>query len=488
MILTAIPSFTPPRFSLPMRASTPEAGPGDSYARGPSLEQATGILTGGPRGPIDPKEIALLSFQAPEDYHIEEQYSLPDGRTVLSCSGYQQKDFSVALDAEGKELWKFTPDDRQEIESHLFLSNGTTFVQTRGESPWPVAQVICLDTEGKERWRFESESREAIDSIQADPQGHLFIKLGQDIVKLDPDGKQLWRHDLPIGADEYFHVQTPEHGQIFASDDFSNTFRTPHFALVSSDGDVREIDLPDIGSFPLATADKLFYGGAQGEARGIDLKTFESWEVQTDSAVAGGLYTPFGGTDGRVYFTGRRDDKLYCLSTDGRMLWQRTVEDNAPGAMVETGFKPARDGSVYYAKRDGETIQQIKPDGNLGSEIRISDGFESFLPADDGCLYSVDRDATIRRHDLARGTTFEVKLKLPESMRWELDAVEPGGVVTLTDKLSGTFHKLRIDPQDEVKRQLEEAKNAPPPEGSPGVREGDGWVIVGNVRVRRRGA
>ncbi len=478
----AIPTFVaPPRLTAPARASQSEA-PRDTF----ELGQSTAILTQGPRGPIEPSEIAALSYQAPEDYHIEEQYALPDGRTVLSLSGYEQPDFSLALDPQGKELWKFQPDEDHEIESHLFLSNGTTFVHTKGKGAWPTAQAICLDAQGKERWRFESDSREAIDSLQADPQGNLFVKLGQDLLKLDPDGKKLWRKDLKIQADEYFHVPTPDHGQIFASDDFSNTFRTPHFCLVSAQGKVKQVDLPDIGSFPYATETQLFYGGARGEARGIDLKTLKAWEVQTDSAV-GGLYTPFGGPDGRIYFPGRRDEKLYCVSADGQMLWQRTIEDNDRGAMVETGFKPARDGSLYYAKRDGETIQQIKPDGQLGLTLKVSGGFESFLPADDGCLYSVDRDATIRRHDLSQGTTFEVRLKLPESMRWELDAVE-GNVVTLTDKLSGTFHKLRIDPQDEVKRQLEEAKNAPPPDASPGIKEGDGWVIVGNVRVRRRGA
>jgi outer membrane protein assembly factor BamB len=464
-----------------MTASTePPPQPVDAF-------QATQVLTSPERGPLETREVSVLSFQAPDDLHIEEQYSLPDGRTILSCSGYEKQDFSVALDPKGQELWKFRPDDEHEIESHLFLSNGTTFVQTKGKGAWPSAQAICLDAQGNERWKFESEDREPIDSIQADPAGNLFVKLGQDVVKLDPNGKQLWRVDLSIHSDEYWHIQTPDHAQLFASDDFSNTFRTPSFCLVSPDGKVKEVDLPDCGSFPHEQNGMLFYGGAQGQARGIDLKTLKAWEVQTDSAV-GGLYTPFGGPDGRIYFPGRRDDKLYCLSQDGKMLWQRTIEDDAPGMGVETGFKPDKDGSVYYANRDGETIQQIKPDGQLGQQIRVPGGFESFQPGQDGCLYSVDRDAVIRRHDLAKGTTFELKLKLPESIRWELDAVEPGGIVTLTDKLGGVFHKLRVDPQDAVKRELEEIKNAPPPQGSPGVKEGDGWVIIGNVRVKRRGA
>lgn len=482
MVITALPTFSLPRPSRPVRAAS---GPEDTFA--PSLGQATELLTRRPSGPIPTSQVAVLSYQAPEDYHLEEHYTLPDGRTVLSFSGYQQRDFSLALDARGQELWRFQPDPDQQIESHLFLSNGSTFVQTRGEGAWPTDQVVALDAAGKERWRFESKSREAIDSLQADPAGNLFVKLGQDLVKLDPDGKKLWRKHLSLDADEYFHVQTPDHGQLFASDDFSNTFKTPRFCLVSAEGKARPVNLPDMGSFPLTVGDRLYYGGARGEARGIDLSTLKAWEVQTDSAV-GGLFTPFAGPDGRIYFPGRRDDKLYCLSPDGRMLWQRSVEDRQPGPGIETGFKPAADGSVFYALRDGETIQQIKPDGQLGLKLRVSGGFESFQPGPDGCLYSVDRDATVRRHDLARGTTYELRLELPESIRWEIDQVEPGGVVTLTDGLSGTFHKLRVDPQDEVQRQLEEARQAPAAPGNPGVREGDGWVIVGNVRVRRRGA
>ncbi len=492
VVITAIPTLNPPplRFTLPSRSPSDESG--DTFQ--PSLEQATGILTGGPRGPIPTAEVSLLSYQASDKHNLEEHYRLPDGRTVLSFSSFDTSrnreddpnGYSIAFDSAGKELWKFSPEGGQEIESHLFLSSGTTYVHTRGQGAWPTDMVISLDAAGKEQWRFETESREQIDSIQADPQGNLFVKVDQDVLKLDSNGKKLWKKHLPIHSDEYFHVQTPDHGQLFASDDFSNTFKSPHFALVSANGKVKEVDLPDMGSFPLVAGDRLFYGGARGEARGIDLRTLKAWEVQTDSAV-GGLYTPYAGPDGRIYFTGRRDDKLYCLSPDGKMLWQRNIEDEAPGNHMNEGFLPAADGSVYYAHEDGESIQQIKPDGTLGQRVRVSGGFESFQPGPDGMLYSVDRDAVVRRHNLKDGTTFELKLQLPESIRWEIDAVEPGGVVTLTDKLAGTLHKLRVDPSDEVKRQLEEARNAPPSQGSPGIKEGDGWVIIGNVRVKRRG-
>ncbi|MEW6283774.1 MAG: PQQ-binding-like beta-propeller repeat protein, partial [Candidatus Eremiobacterota bacterium] len=458
----------------------------------PAREQILRGLTGPDPGPVELSEVALFTHEGRDSHSLQEVYRLPDGRTMLTFDSYDTSrdrdrepgSYTVAFDPAGKQLWEFRPEGGHEIQEHLFLAD-RTYVVTRGNGAWDGSTLTALDAQGREMWRFESEGRTHIDSIQADPAGNVFVKVGDEVTRLDPSGQRVWKKSLRFGSDEYFHVVAPDGSQLFAGDNFSNNFGYDRFRLLSPDGKVEDAELPDIGSFPLVVGDRLCYAGEHGEMRGVNLNTLEAWEVTTESRA---LETPVSGPDGRVYFTARYgDDRLYCVSPDGRLLWQREVTDAAPAGTADAPFKPGPGGVIYYAGDDHETVRRIGPDGNPLPPLKVPEGFESFLPSEDGFLYTLDREGRIRRYE-ADGSVFELALKIEESVRYELVAAEPGGVVTFQDGLSGKLFRVKVDPQAEVDRIQRRIEQQPAePSHGPGIREEEKWVVVGPVRLRKRG-
>jgi outer membrane protein assembly factor BamB len=439
-----------------------------------------------PDRPVLPQQIALWHYRAEDRHSLQEIFYLPDGRRFVCAHSFDtQRDrqrvpnsYTAAFDPQGRPLWVYRPDPGYTIKSHLFAGDGTTLVVSRGEGPWDGSLLVALNPQGVEMWRFASPGRQSIDSVRRGPDGTLYVKMGDQVAALKPDGTKKWTRNLGLHTDEFFHEAAPDGRQIFVNDNFSLNFGYDSFRALGPGGKVSDLDLPDIGTFPLAVGHRLVYGGEKGEIHGIDLAGGTRWEVATPSE--GGLSTPFLGLDGNIYVEGRHDHRLYAVSPDGRLLWQRTVDDRRPGGGLESTFFPDRDGSVWYAL-EGDALQEIRPDGQPGRTIRIPDGFDSFRPGGDGRLYAYG-DGVLSVYDLEKDQLHTLRLDLEHPRTWDLTQVLPGGVVELRC-LDEVYH-LQPDRtrQEELKEALKRSLVGEAP-ASPGIEQEKDWVRIGDVRL-----
>lgn len=437
------------------------------------------------REPVDPALVSTWRYDAQDKHSLKATFRTPDGRTYVVADSFdtdrdRRKDpasYTAAFDPQGQPLWTWRPEGGKRITSHLFHASGTLIV-SRGEDGWDGSTLVALNEHGAERWRYESPSREHIDSVRMGPDGKVYVKEGDRLVALTPDGQKAWAKSLSLHADEFFHVAGPDGTQYFANDNFSNNFGYDSFVAVTPDGKKKELDWPDIGTFPLEVGSRLVYGGEKGEIHGIDLAGGKPWQVQTDSLR--GLKTPWLGKDGNLYAEGRFDDKLYAISPDGRMLWSREVTDFAPGGF-DTPFQVDRDGSVYYHVERSDEIQQILPDGRPGQRIRGGEDLESFRPGGDGKMYTWGRGGVVSVVDLETKHAFRLPLKMENPQVWDIEDVLPNGIVVLQDMCSQMLVQPSRD--KELKEALDRIVRGSDPEPGKDIAPGDGWIQIGDVRL-----
>lgn len=492
-----LPPSPPPPAILASTVGAPAADPSDSVALGggasppaPKPLDTSGLFETKEREPVDPALVSTWRYDAEDKHSIQDVFRTPDGRTYVVADSYdtdrdRRKDpasYTAAFDPAGQPLWTYRPEDGHRITSHVFTA-GLTLVASRGEDSWGGSLLVALDEHGTEKWRHESGSREYIDSMRMGPDGTVYVKEGDRITALTSAGEKRWTKKLDLNADEYFHVAGPDGTQYFANDNFSNNFGYDSFRAVTPDGKKKDMDWPDIGTFPLEVGSRLVYGGEKGEVHGLDLAGGAAWEVQTDSVR--GLKTPWLGRDGNIYVEGRFDSKLYAVSPDGRLLWTRTIEDTAPGGF-ETPFQVDRDGSVYYHVERTDEIQRILPDGRPGARIRGGEDLESFRPGGDGKLYTYGRDGVVSVVDVETQHAFRLPLKLEHPQVWDVKDVLPNGIVVLQDM--GSQYCIQPSRDRELKEALDRAVRGPQ-QSDPGkeIAPEDGWIRIGDVRLPVKG-
>ena len=446
-----------------------------------------------PLGPYPPAEVASWQYEAKDKHSIDEIVRTSNGRVYLTADSFDTSNrkgprgYTVAFDPQGQPLWEYQLDGKkdkgQKIHSTLCMPDGSAVVLTRSEEAWTNSHLVSLGPDGKERWRFESDSRDRLESVRPGANGTILAKTEGNLVCFDATGQQLWKTDVPMRADEFFHVVTPDGSQVLVNDNFSNNFGYDSWWVCGPDGQGRDLDLPDIGTFPLELGSQLVYGGERGEVHGVDLGTFGRWEVQTDSTR--GLKTPVLGRDGNIYIEGRFDDKIYAVSPTGQKLWQATVSDSRSLGALADRFETDVDGSLYYLKDDGEGIQQIRPDGTQGLLIKVPEGVEHFKPGCDGRLYVWSTsEPALMAFDAGSGQKINtLPLAIEHPHVYDLVDVLPGGVAVL--KSMDTIYNIKVDQNPGLEKELEEITQGAgaPPEPPPTIVTGDEYVVIGGVRV-----
>ncbi len=459
---------------------------GKGPAPQPGSLDTSGLFETSERQPVDPALVSTWRYDAEDRHSLKEVFRTPDGRTYVAADSHDADrdrrrapaSYAAAFDTAGQPLWVYRPEGGQRITSHLF-SPGQTLVASRSEEAWGGSTLVALDERGTCKWRYQPEGTARIDSMRQGPDGTVYVKEGDRLTALAPDGQKRWTAGLSLNADDFFHVAGPDGTQYFASDNFSNNLGYDSFRAVTPDGRVQPVDWPEIGSFPLEVGSRLVYGGQKGEIHGLDLAGGPAWTVQTDSVR--GLQTPWLGRDGNVYARGRFDAKLYALSPDGRQLWSRTVDDVARGGL-DCPFQVDRDGSVYYQVARTDEIQRILPDGRPGERLRGGPGLEGFRPGGDGKLYTYGRTGVISVVDLESGHLFRLPLKIERPQLWDIEDVLPSGVVVLQDQ--GSQCCIQPSRDRELKEALERAvRGARPAQPGQEISEDDGWIQIGDVRL-----
>lgn len=445
--------------------------------------------------PVTVEKAAQWSHKSEDNHSIEGIYRTPGGNTFVCCHSFDTENrdtpraYTVAYDSKGNELWKFRPDKHYTIDEHLFSSDGSTYIACNSEERWDKPSVTALNPDGSKRWTFEPKAEDRCNSIRLGHDGTIYAKMKNSLYAIDQKGQLKWKHKIGTNSDDFFHEITPRGTSIFAGDNFSNNFGYDIFYAVDEKGKKRELELPDIGTFPVHD-DKghIFYGGEKGEFYGIDPETSQTWKLQLDSER--GLKTPHWGTDGRIYVEGRFDRNLYAIDPQGALLWKQTIDDARPGGMgTEPFYKVAKDGSIYYARDDKEVIQQIDSSGKKIREISVNGGFSDFVPDSRGNLYIRRDDDTIVLCNVETDSRYYFPMELARNMDMK-EALDDGSVVF--QDMCDSFN-VRISSDEEVKKILEEIEAGKSGEmDDNGLSDPDGielqqdWVIIGDIKLPRK--
>jgi len=469
---------------MPFTAAPPSVPvPVDSVDLGKVFEKRV-------RAPKTPQVLSTWHFAAKDKHSIDEVFRGPDGSTYVTADSFDTADkkhaksYTAAYDPHGSLRWEYRPDvPGHAIKSQFFMADGSACVLSQEEGAWPEPLVVMLDSSGGVRWRYEVEGRDKADSVRPAPDGGVYLKAGDTVIKLDADGKKVWSKDLSIYSDEFFHVVTPDGGQLFASDGFCLNFGTRSFYRLDKNGKGHEVSLRTITSFPLEVADRLVYGGEDGKVHGLDLKTLRGWECQTESLR--GVKTPFLGRDQNVYVEGRYDDdRLTCIAPDGSIKWQRNVTDHHAGGFNEI-FQVDKDGTVYYVLDGGEALARILPDGRPGTPLPFPEGISSFRPGGDGNVYVWTGEGQLAVRNVEKGTGFAQPVDVEYPHTYDVKDVLPGGRVVL--QRMDDIYVIPMDVDRELQEELAELqKTQKPAQPPPKIEKGDDWVIIGDIRVPRR--
>ncbi|MBI3925911.1 MAG: PQQ-binding-like beta-propeller repeat protein [Armatimonadetes bacterium] len=453
------------------------------FASGYDAGQAARALEARP-SPLPLEEITLRHVTAADHHSIDEVVEAPDGRRFVIADSFDTSrdrgqapgGYLEAFDAEGARQWRFQPEGGYKVKA-VAVTPDRIYVSCEGEDVWDRGQLIALDPQGHRVWDFEAPDRtRAFGSLQVAQDGTVYTKADDQITALGQDGNKKWSKKLSIHSSDYFHLVYPDGSQIFANDNFSNNFGYDYFRKLSPDGRESEVDLPDIGTFPLELGTLVVYGGEHGEVHGFDRATGQTWQLETDAER--GHKTPWLGQDGNIYLEARYDHRFYSLSPDGKLRWQREISDAAPSGMKDQPYQVDARGTFYYEHEEGG-IQQIRPDGTPGERISVPGGIRSFAVSPGGKLFIHDYDDRILIHDPEQRTSYPFQVELDNPQVWELHRADDTGRVEL--RTNYEVLELMLSRDEQVRRILEQAQVPEPP--APTIRKQGRWVVIGGVRV-----
>ncbi|MHC9542689.1 MAG: PQQ-binding-like beta-propeller repeat protein [Vulcanimicrobiota bacterium] len=484
-----------------------------------ALSAAAGEILKEDRTPMQIENSADWSYQTRDGYSIKGSFNAPGGKTYLCCQkndllDEKSADISVAIDGSGKVMWEYAVDRDCSIKDQVFLANGSSYILADGNSRvMPAgfndkparAYVVALNPDGREKWRFCPENDEECTSIRIGTDGTLYakykgtpVKIGADatfhpegrdiLYAVNKDGAPVWKHELEMKSDDLFHEVAPDGTNIFASGFIiSNNGCDTHYA-VDPKGKARKLALPNTCTDAINDGKgHIFYSGKKGEFHGVDTVKGTSWKVQLDPE--GGLQTPQWGKDGNIYIKGRGEsfDTLSAIDPKGALLWSQNISDvQLRGLGREAYYRVSKDGSVFYASQDGKTIQHIDCHGNKVKEIAVG-SFDDFCLSDNTTLYimSQEQKKLIICDPRTDDRTY-IPLETKKEIRME-EVLEDGTIVF--QSLTETY---RVNPDTlirDVKKRAAEAlkEDSGEKKGSAEtITIEDNFVVIGNLRIERK--
>jgi len=377
-----------------------------------------------------------------------------------------------SLDARGKVRWTWQTADH--VTDFATAPGGHTFLATSAAGRPP--RVLDLDAWGTEVARYEGGYGQAIRSLRLSPRGALSVLSSEGLVALDADLQVRWKVPLRFRPDDFFHVVDPDGGVVLASNGFSLGMAGTLHAF-DAQGHARSVDWPPVSTFPATRGDQMVYGGVHSRVHGVNLTTGRFWTVMGSDLYGAPLQTPVYGPDGTVVVTDRRNMGVVAISSDGRLLWTKTVVDAAPVGGVRCAFQPGLGGSVFYRSRDG-FVRQIREDGREGGSWRPDDGLVDFSGGPEGKLYMLGREGTMTTVDPAFGQVSTVRTGLPHPQSWSIEEVLPEGVVAL--QWMGERWHLQPEPGEALRKALDPSAGRAE---APRIERTADAVIIGGVRV-----
>ena len=209
--------------------------------------------------------------------------------------------------------------------------------------------LYALNPSGELKWRFQAgvDRVKIFSSPALDRQDNVFFGTqGKRFFALRPNSEVLW--NLQTGGDNDSTPCIDKNTVFFASDDGKVR------AVKESSGDiVWETDLGHPIRAPLALGPKSVIAATYEQRPGVIALDIETGKVQWRFDVEpgeGAFYGIQSGAlvdgEGYIYF-GSRDHRVYCLSPDGKPVWQYETGDQ-----VDSGPVLGPDGTLYIGSDD----------------------------------------------------------------------------------------------------------------------------------------
>ncbi len=338
-----------------------------------------------------------------------------------------------ALDSKGALNWMFpyfgepswvdfAPDG-----TIYFCANNVRHVLNAEDNQWlPQSAsghetgygVYALKADGALRWRKDSQA-----SPIAGPDGTVYITQGNLLQAVKPDGMQKWSRDLGKDPIRALHAPSSKIGgrwaiYFFGGDKLHAV--APNGTekwIVPFPGQPREnSENPDTGPREPAIffADGVIYFCPSSKllyALNPDGKP--KWKFKSKGDIETGVFGPWVGRDGAVYFTDwgaiERETSvgdLYAIRSDGTLRWKFTW-NGPPGPHVGVVREIGANGFVY-AEEDignwGGDLAAIGPDGKKKWEFGEG-GFDVALGTD-GTIYVTQRTRGYMGGPFGTGTLY----------------------------------------------------------------------------------
>ncbi|MDQ7826134.1 MAG: PQQ-binding-like beta-propeller repeat protein [Candidatus Eremiobacteraeota bacterium] len=422
----------------------------------------------GPFGPLQEK----AQDAARETFQKSEPPQAPGmGKVLKKASDILAKDFI-------SEAWSFS------AESACILRTTLT----------PLGKVICQDQgkvysldgkTGTKEWELVKE-RGGMSGPSVGPDGTVYLDEVKDgfLVAVDgATGKEKWKASEKMGDRAHDHLDN-----IALKKD--SALLVAHLASQGSDMKkiVRRLDsstgqMQWERAFPSHLMSRMIVSGDESSLVvslsdrivSLDPKTGNSrWTFPTEK-VADSL-APVVGPQGIVYFKGK-DEKLHALDgATGKPLWKHPLEESMGGVP-----EIAPDGTLYLTTPE----KIVALDGEKGTVKWEHRGqgrqFQTVGIGDDGSLHMYDMAG--KKLMVFNGENGDLKGAQPCEKHWMTAEISPEGYLYYVDD-----HKVKAL-KVAITRELVEELGTQGPEGESAqkIEEGEGFVMIGGVRLPVRG-
>lgn len=327
-----------------------------------------------------------------------------DGRVFV---GSADKVF-YCLETSGAARWTYTLPDAGDslIDSAAVLAPNNLVVVPGGDG-----HLHALDRDtGALKWRFKAyhaddhDAGHVVNSFEGNvtigPDGFLYA--GSDnghLYSLDLEGKERW--NIPTGMMIWTAAAFHQEGNWFA---FGSLDKSLYVADMTTGQKIASFS--GSGEFKCSPAmddqGRLYVGNSDFVFRCLELgKSFwgnPALKVRWSFTTGGEIYSSAAVAGDRVIF-GSHDGFLYCLDTDGQLVWKYGIHARISGSPLVTAdgvvIVGAKNGKLYAIDVDsGKRLWSFKPTQglrkvNLDSSPALGPDGMVHLGSYDGKVYSV---------------------------------------------------------------------------------------------------
>ncbi|WP_027360197.1 PQQ-binding-like beta-propeller repeat protein [Desulforegula conservatrix] len=256
-----------------------------------------------------------------------------------------------AIDPEGREKWRYTPEEGNEYGSLLISPTGSIYLLT-------TENLYSINSDGLLKWK---KSVRCGSLIAGSENGTVFVSDCDSIYAFTKDGSTIWQKNMP-GSLVYGSGKTDMEGNLYLIE--------PGFLMaIASDG-TEKWKAGNLGQAEMlnrqiaVSPDGNIYISSFSPPPGMTetLYSFSKGGTLKFTNSSMGYKPPIAiGADGIVYI-GAKSDSLAALNPDGSIIWE------TKGAYPSAGVPPlslsvGKNGGLLLVDSNSGYLRTFKPDG-----------------------------------------------------------------------------------------------------------------------------